>query len=66
VLVDLRLSKSLTFGSTRFQVMGDIYNLLNSDATIGQVQAVGPSLGSPRKWSRGVSCGSGFSGTSEV
>jgi hypothetical protein len=25
--------------------MADVYNLLNSDATIGEVQAVGPSLG---------------------
>ena len=44
-LVDLRLSKGLMLGGTRLQLMGDIYNLLNSDATINEVTAIGPRLG---------------------
>jgi hypothetical protein len=44
-LVDLRTTKSIAFGGTRLQLMADLYNLLNSDATIGEVTAVGPRLG---------------------
>jgi hypothetical protein len=43
--VDLRLSKGLMLGGTRLQFVGDMYNLLNSDATINEVTAIGPRLG---------------------
>jgi hypothetical protein len=46
-LLDLRLAKVLRFGSTRLEVIGDIYNVLNANATTGEVQSVGPSLGRP-------------------
>ncbi len=46
-LVDVRLSKGFAMASTRLQLMADLYNLLNSDATIGEVTAVGPRLGAP-------------------
>jgi hypothetical protein len=46
-LIDVRLGKTFAFGSSRVQLMADIYNLLNSNATIGEVAAVGPRLGAP-------------------
>jgi hypothetical protein len=46
-LVDLRLAKVFAVGQSRLQFLADIYNLLNSDATIGEVTAVGIRLGAP-------------------
>jgi hypothetical protein len=46
-LVDLRVSKILRFRGVRLEGIADLYNLLNSNATTGEVQTVGPSLGRP-------------------
>jgi len=46
-LVDLRVSKILRFAGVRLEGIADIYNLLNSNATTGEVQTVGPALGRP-------------------
>ena len=44
-LLDLRFAKTVRLRATRLQALADIYNMLNSDATISEVQTVGPSLG---------------------
>jgi hypothetical protein len=46
-LVDLRVAKLFRVGGTQIEAIADIYNVLNSNATIGEVQVVGPSLGRP-------------------
>jgi Carboxypeptidase regulatory-like domain len=46
-LLDLRVAKVLRFGSTRLELTADVYNVLNANATTGEVQSVGPSLGRP-------------------
>lgn len=46
-LVDLRIAKGFRLGKLRLEAIADIYNVLNSNATIGEVQVVGPSLGRP-------------------
>jgi hypothetical protein len=45
-LLDMRFAKTLKLGGgSRLQGIADLYNLLNDNASIGQVTAVGPSLG---------------------
>jgi hypothetical protein len=46
-LLDFRLSRIFSAGARRFEALADIYNVLNSNATTGEVQAVGSSLGRP-------------------
>jgi hypothetical protein len=46
-LVDLRLAKIFEVKVVRLEAIADIYNLLNSNATTGEVTTVGPSLGRP-------------------
>ena len=46
-LIDLRFSKLFRVGNSRIEGIADLYNLLNSNATTGEVTAVGPSLGQP-------------------
>jgi hypothetical protein len=44
-LLDLRFGKLFRTPFGNFEGMADLYNVFNSDATIGEVTAVGPSLG---------------------
>ncbi len=44
-LVDLRLAKIFQVKDVRLEAIADIYNVLNSNATTGEVTTVGPSLG---------------------
>jgi hypothetical protein len=44
-LLDLRFAKIFRVRSTRLEAMADLYNVLNSNATTGEVTTVGPSLG---------------------
>jgi hypothetical protein len=46
-LVDVRLAKVFRGRGIRFEAIADIYNVLNSNATTGEVTTVGPSLGRP-------------------
>lgn len=46
-LVDLRLAKLFRVSGVQLEAIADIYNVLNSNATIGEVQVVGPNLGRP-------------------
>jgi hypothetical protein len=46
-LVDLRVSKVFRVAGMQLEGIADIYNVLNSNATLGEVQVVGPSLGRP-------------------
>lgn len=46
-LVDVRFAKVFRGRGIRFEAVADIYNLLNSNATTGEVTTVGPSLGRP-------------------
>jgi hypothetical protein len=39
--LDIRLSKSMRFGTRRLQLMADIYNLFNSSATVGATSQSG-------------------------
>jgi hypothetical protein len=46
-LVDLRVAKIFRIGGHRLEGVADLYNVLNSNAATGAVQAVGASLGRP-------------------
>ena len=46
-LLDLRLAKVFRFGSTQFQIIGDLFNALNANSPTGEVQVIGSSLGRP-------------------
>jgi hypothetical protein len=46
-LVDLRIMKVFTYGTTRFEPSVDIFNLFNNDAVTNAVTTVGSSLGRP-------------------
>lgn len=46
-LLDLRISKLLRFGSRQIEAVADVFNVLNNNATTGEVQTVGSSLGRP-------------------
>jgi hypothetical protein len=46
-LLDMRIAKLVTIGRTRVEAIADIYNVLNSNATTGEVTTIGPSLGRP-------------------
>jgi hypothetical protein len=46
-LVDLRIMKSFTYGTTKFEPTLDIFNLFNNDAVTNAVTTVGSSLGRP-------------------
>jgi outer membrane receptor protein involved in Fe transport len=46
-LVDFRASRVFRVRGNRVEAVADVYNLLNSNATTGEVQAVGSSLGRP-------------------
>ena len=44
-LLDMRFAKTFNLRGSRLQGIADVYNLFNDNAAIGQVTAVGPSLG---------------------
>jgi hypothetical protein len=44
-LLDMRFAKTFNLRGSRLQGIADLYNLLNDNAAISQVTAVGPSLG---------------------
>jgi hypothetical protein len=46
-LLDMRLAKIFNVGGAKLQALADIYNVLNSNATTGEVTTIGPSLGRP-------------------
>jgi len=46
-LVDLRIMKAFTYGSTRFEPSVDIFNVFNNNAVTSAVMTVGSSLGRP-------------------
>jgi hypothetical protein len=46
-LLDLRASKVFRFGQHRLEAVADLYNVLNSNASTAEVEAVGTSLGRP-------------------
>jgi hypothetical protein len=46
-LVDLRVAKVFRVKGLQLEAIADIYNVLNSNATVGEVQVVGPNLGRP-------------------
>jgi hypothetical protein len=46
-LVDMRLSKIFKVKRARLEAIADVFNVLNSNATTGEVTTVGPSLGRP-------------------
>jgi hypothetical protein len=46
-LVDLRIAKIFRVKGAKLEAIADIYNILNSNATISEVTTVGPSLGRP-------------------
>jgi hypothetical protein len=46
-LLDMRLGKIIRARGVRLQPIVDIFNLLNSNATTGEVTTIGPSLGKP-------------------
>jgi hypothetical protein len=46
-LVDVRLSKIFNVQRLKLEAIADVYNVFNSNATLGEVTAVGPSLGRP-------------------
>ena len=46
-LLDMRISKIFRVKGATLEALADIFNLLNSNATTGEVTAVGPSLGRP-------------------
>jgi hypothetical protein len=46
-IVDLRIMKTFTYGTTKFEPTVDIFNLFNNDAVINAVTTVGSSLGRP-------------------
>jgi len=46
-LVDLRIAKIFKVKGARLEAIADLYNILNSNATVGEVTVVGPSLGRP-------------------
>ena len=44
-LLDFRASKRFTAGSTTIEPTLDVYNVLNENAAISEVETVGPALG---------------------
>lgn len=46
-LLDLRVSKIFRSGGRQIEAMADVFNVLNNNATTGEVQTVGSSLGRP-------------------
>ena len=46
-LVDLRITKSFTYGSTKFEPTLDFFNVFNNNAVTNAVTTVGASLGRP-------------------
>jgi outer membrane receptor protein involved in Fe transport len=44
-LLDFRVSKRFTAGATTFEPTLDVYNVLNENAAISEVETVGPALG---------------------
>lgn len=46
-LLDVRLTKRFSVGKAAFEPMLDLYNLLNSNPTIREVESIGPNLGRP-------------------
>jgi hypothetical protein len=46
-LLDMRFAKIFRVGGAKLQALADIYNVLNSNATTGEVTTIGPSLGKP-------------------
>lgn len=46
-LLDVRLSRGFTAGMFKFEPTFDVYNLLNTNTPVSQVQQIGPSLGRP-------------------
>ena len=46
-LLDMRFSKTVRLNGVRFEPIIDIYNILNSNATTGEVTTIGPALGTP-------------------
>jgi hypothetical protein len=46
-LLDLRVSKIFGSGTRQIEALADVFNVLNNNATTGEVQTVGSSLGRP-------------------
>lgn len=46
-LVDVRLAKVFKIPGAKLEAIADVYNILNSNATLGEVTVVGPALGRP-------------------
>ena len=46
-IVDLRVTKTFTAGTLRFEPILDLYNIFNDNAVTNAVQTVGPALGRP-------------------
>lgn len=46
-LFDLRVSKIFRSGGRQIEALADVFNVLNTNATTGEVQTVGSSLGRP-------------------
>jgi len=46
-LLDLRIAKVFRISGARLEAIADIYNVLNSNAVIGEVTTIGSSLGRP-------------------
>lgn len=46
-LLDLRVAKIFRFRGTQLEGIVDVFNALNNNATTGEVQTVGSSLGRP-------------------
>lgn len=46
-LLDMRVAKLVKIGRTQVEAIADIYNVLNSNATTGEVTTIGSSLGRP-------------------
>lgn len=46
-LLDLRVSKVFGSGTRQIEALADVFNVLNNNATTGEVQTVGSSLGRP-------------------
>ena len=46
-LLDLRVSKIFRSGGRQIEAIADLFNVLNNNATTGEVQTVGSSLGRP-------------------
>ena len=46
-LLDLRVSKIFRSGGRQIEAIADVFNALNNNATTGEVQTIGSSLGRP-------------------